>query len=95
MGKSYMCYWCGDCDAYVGCHRNTRKALGTMANQELRKLRIKAHNCFDHLWKSGLQSRDEVYRLLKQITGKKVHIGESDKETCIKIINYFNSKVEL
>ena len=34
-GKSYMCYYCKDCDAYVGCHDNTKRALGTMANQEL------------------------------------------------------------
>ena len=23
-GKSYMCYYCKDCDAYVGCHNNTK-----------------------------------------------------------------------
>ena len=63
-GKSYMCYYCADCDAYVGCHQNTQIPLGTMANKELRGLRIKAHNLIDPLWKSGKMKRGDVYKAL-------------------------------
>ena len=38
-GKSYMIWFCHNCDAYVGCHNNTERSLGIMANKELRELR--------------------------------------------------------
>jgi len=85
-GKSYMCYWCKDCDSYVGCHNNTRKPLGTMANKELRDWRMKAHAHIDPYWKSGKLSRGQVYELLKKKFGKEIHIGESDIELCKAII---------
>lgn len=88
-GKSYMMWWCKPCDALVGCHQNTRKPLGTLANKELRGLRIKAHAVFDPLWKSGNMTRDDAYHLLKEKTGKWLHIGEADVEDCKLIINLF------
>ena len=85
-GKSYMCYFCKPCDAYVGCHQNTRKPLGTMANAELRDWRKKAHAVIDPLWKDGKMKRSQVYSMLYREFGREVHIGESDIETCKKII---------
>ena len=36
-GKSYgMIYLCRTCDAYCGVHRSTDRALGRLANKELR-----------------------------------------------------------
>lgn len=32
-GKSYMMWLCKPCDAYVGCHNNTKEPLGTLANK--------------------------------------------------------------
>ena len=93
-GKSYMCYYCKDCDAYVGCHQNTRKPLGTMANKELRGWRRKAHEAIDPLWKNGQYTRKIVYEMLKDTFGKKTHIGESDIETCQKIIKLGVEKQE-
>ncbi len=89
FGKSYMCYWCKDCDAYVCCHENTRRPLGTMANKELRVLRMKAHSVIDPMWKQKNWSRKEMYSHLKEVFGKTIHIGESDEETCREIIKYF------
>ena len=89
-GKSYMCWYCKDCEAYVGCHNNTKAPLGTMANKELREWRMKAHDKIDPLWKNGKMKRNQVYSLLKQKFGKEVHIGESDIEMCKKIINLNN-----
>lgn len=86
-GSSYMMYLCRDCDAYVGCHQNTRKPKGTLANKELRELRMQAHAKIDPLWVGGSMKRKEVYKMLADRLGmKEVHIGESDVELCKKII---------
>jgi len=86
FGKSYMCYYCKDCNAYVGCHNNTKQALGTMANPALRKMRQHVHGILDPLWESGKMKRKEVYQKLRQIFGKEIHVGESDIEQCKDII---------
>lgn len=85
-GKSYMCYWCKTCDAYVGCHNNTKKPLGTMANRELREWRKKVHAVIDPYWKLGNMKRGQVYAELKKIFGHAVHVGESDIEMCKKLV---------
>lgn len=85
--KSYMCYYCKDCDAYVWTHNNTRKPLWTLANKELRELRRKTHSIFDRLWKEWNINRWEAYIMLaKKLNVKEIHIWQSDKETCEKII---------
>lgn len=88
-GKSFMCYLCKDCDAYVGCHNNTKKPLGTIANKELRAWRIKAHRHIDRWWKNKIFTRKEVYNMLKIIFGREIHIGESDIKTCKDIIEKY------
>lgn len=89
-GQSYMCYWCKDCDAYVGCHQNSKKPLGSMANAELRKLRILAHAVIDPLWRSGKMDRRQMYRMLSEKLGRTVHIGWSDEKDCKEIIEKFS-----
>ena len=86
FGKSYMCYYCKPCDAYVGCHKNSRTPLGTMANKELRMWRMRAHKKIDSLWKHGYMKRKEVYAILKTIFGQEIHIAEADVETCRRIV---------
>ncbi len=93
-GRSYMCYYCNDCNAYVGCHNNSRKALGTMANRELREWRMKSHSLIDPLWKNGEMKRHEVYQMLKEHFGKEIHIGESDIEMCKEVIKYLTNPPE-
>src|SRR3990167_4571490 len=93
FGKSYMCWYCKPCDAYVGCHQNTFKPLGTIANKELRRWRMKAHEVIDPMWKNGLgrkMLRKKTYAMLKEKFGREIHIGESDIETCKKIIQVIN-----
>lgn len=85
-GESYMCYWCRDCDAMVGCHLNSQRPLGTLAKRDLRRMRIKAHQHIDQLWRSGRYQRSTVYRALNYVFGREIHIGESDIETCRKIL---------
>ena len=86
-GKSYMCYYCKDCDAYVGCHENSKRPLGIMANKELRSWRQKAHLAIDHWWKVYGKKRSVVYgKLATHFDKEYVHIGESNIEECKKII---------
>lgn len=89
-GKSYMCYYCKDCDAYVGTHNNTDQPLGTMANKKLRKLRIIAHSLFDPLWQTGKMKRKQAYKFLEKNTGVK-HISWTNEEQCKKVIEFLQS----
>ena len=83
-----MCYYCGRCGSYVGCHNNTKRPLGTMAKKNLRRKRINAHNAIDIVWKTGKMTRTDVYKLLKNYFEKEIHIGESNIKECEKIINF-------
>ena len=85
-GKSYMAYFCALCNAYVGCHNNTKVPLGTMANKELREWRIKAHAVIDPIWIANGHNRRLIYQKLKVIFGGEFHIGSSTKEDCKYII---------
>src|SRR3990167_2435618 len=99
MGTSYMIYLCEDCDAYVGCHKNTTEPLGTLANKELRELRKKAHRLFDPIWQKkkmfkGMPvkgRRQKAYEYLEEKTGVK-HIAQSNEEDCIKIVELLKDK---
>lgn len=90
-GRSWMCYYCPDCDAYVGCHNNTDKPLGTMANKALRTLRMKTHSLFDPLWKTGKMRRREAYNYLFKNTGIR-HIAWSDEQECKVIITFLGKQ---
>lgn len=85
-GKSYMMWICAPCDAYVGCHQNTKKPLGTLANKETRQWRMKAHEAFDPLWKKAGLQRREAYNFISNKLGREVHVGESNIEQCKEII---------
>lgn len=85
-GKSYMCYLCRNCDAYVGCHNNSRTPLGVMANKELRDWRKKVHAVIDPIWQSGQMSRGAVYGKISHELGFSYHTGESDVATCRRVL---------
>ena len=90
-GKSYMTYWCRECDARVGTHNNSKIPLGTMAKADLREARKKAHSVIDPLWQSKKYKRKTVYLRLKEAFGKEVHIGETKTpEECEEIIKTAN-----
>jgi len=81
-------YLCSKCMAYVGCHPGTGRPLGSLANAETRKARLRLHFIFDSIWKKGVMSRKNAYKMLADKLGikKKVdcHIGLFDINTCIK-----------
>ena len=91
-GKSYMIWLCRDCDAYVGCHNNTKIPKGNyLANIILREARIKAHSVIDPLWQSHKYKRRTVYLRLKEAFSEEVHIGATKTpEECEEIIKTAN-----
>ena len=100
-GKSYMAWWCKPCDAYVGCHNNTKKPLGTLADYKTRQYRKMAHAIFDPLWRNTFKrrsnkrlNRDAVYSQISNKFGYRVHIGESNVEQCKNIIQWCEKRKE-
>lgn len=88
---------CAPCRAWVGCHPGTEKALGRLANAELRKAKQEAHAAFDRLWQRKIKkeqcsksyARKAGYRWLSEQLGipfKKTHIGYFDVEQCRRVV---------
>lgn len=91
-GTSYgMIYLCRDCDAYVGVHKGTDRALGRLAQKQLRKLKHQAHEYFDKIWMNKYMTRHEAYAWLSRILEIPVeytHIGMFSEVTCERVINF-------
>ena len=84
--KAWRCS--GGCDAHVGCHPNSSTPLGTLANRALRAARVRAHDYFDLLWKSGKMSRKQAYSELEAALGlgeDQAHIGMCDLAQCEEV----------
>lgn len=69
-GSGY-CYHCTKCGAYVGTHRPwPRKAMGILADAEMREWKMKCHGLFDPFWNGtgkGMQKRRQsLYRRLAE-----------------------------
>jgi hypothetical protein len=92
MGESYMIYYCEEHNTRVGCHKNSRTALGEMAGEETRKLRRYAHQIFDPLWKgdNAPLTRGQAYKLLHDKFDKIVHFGESSEDDCNDMIPFIH-----
>ena len=86
----YVCANYPRCDAYVRVHEGTKIPVGTLANQDLRALRKKAHDSFDRLYRSGRMSRDEAYGWLASILQapqSQAHIGHLTEYYCRQVID--------
>lgn len=64
QGEWPFAWLCHDCGASVACHFKTQIPMGRMADKTTRRLRSKAHQEFDQIWKSGLMNRDKAYSWL-------------------------------
>jgi ssDNA-binding Zn-finger/Zn-ribbon topoisomerase 1 len=63
--------------------------MGIPTDAETRKMRIKAHEAFDQLWKKWGYTRNESYQLLQTIlrmTKDQAHIANFNKEQCEDLI---------
>jgi endogenous inhibitor of DNA gyrase (YacG/DUF329 family) len=75
-------FLCSPCEAYVGCHEQSGKPLGRLANAELRRAKKDAHSAFDPSWQSCSVTRTEAYAWLAEamhLQKHQCHIGELAK----------------
>lgn len=85
-------FWqCEPCDAYVGTHKNSRRAapFGTLANKELRAARRRVHALLDPLWRGGDMTRPDAYAWLAKRMGLEVnrtHVGMFREPECMAAI---------
>lgn len=78
----YGCAKWPNCNATHGAHPNG-KPLGTPARLSTKQARIRAHDEFDKLWKSGKYSRREAYELLAKLMNREeVHFGSLNEVDC-------------
>lgn len=74
----YVCSGYPACNAYVGVHEGTKKPKGTLADSELRNMRICAHRAMNSLIDNGCMCKNGVYAWLScslNLPLKETHIG--------------------
>lgn len=83
-GKEYgsgRCYLCTECGAYVGTHRPyPERAMGILANKEMRAKKRECHDVFDKMWSNG-KERSRLYKKLAKEMNMKLedcHFGYMD-----------------
>lgn len=88
-GEGYgMIYYCAPCMAYIGVSKGTDKALGRLANKELRMLKIEAQHHFYKLWREGFMTEMEAYQWLSETLGLPADYANFDmfsEVTCKKV----------
>lgn len=88
-GYICVCSHYPSCNAYVGVHPGTKIPLGTLADPELRRKRVLAHQIFDRIWKSGVMNRAQAYRWLADalcLNESQTHIAQFGNYLCDRVI---------
>ena len=102
-GRNYgPVYACMPCGAWVGCHPNTTRPLGRLANAELREMKMKTHAAFDPIWTARFERKHAIdprykkamarggrYKKLAElleIPREQCHIGMFDVDLCRRTI---------
>ena len=88
---------CPECHARCGCHKGTELPMGTLANAELRELRMHTHTHLDRLWKEHYMSRNATYTWLAfelDVPFKFCHIAMFDLDKYRKIIGLAKKKLK-
>lgn len=104
--KAWVCTPCG---ASVGCHDGTETPLGRLANAELRKAKIAAHDAFDPIWRERFEAKSKTdpkytrgmarggrYKALAAAMGipkSECHIGMFDVDQCSRVVEICRSGV--
>lgn len=75
-GKQYgsgYCYRCTKCGAYVGTQKpRPKEAMGVLANDRMRKGKMKCHEIFDSIWRGEKEEqlkRGRLYSMLANELG--------------------------
>ena len=88
IGNDYI-YLCTNCNAYVGCHRGTKRPLGKLANTVLRLKRQETHMVFDAFWRTQGWTRTQAYAWLSRamrLDPDDAHIGCFEMDECEQVI---------
>lgn len=86
----YVCANYPACDSYVGVHRGTLKPKGTLANGDLRNIRIRAHKLFSQFWANGIMTKKQAYRWIQYkfaLTEDQAHIGSFSEYMCRQLMD--------
>ncbi len=89
IDKLYVCSRYPACKSYVSTYPGTNIPMGTLADGDLRSLRIKAHRRFDEVWKSGIMNRENAYRWMAELFGislRDAHIAMFGEYRCKELI---------
>lgn len=78
---------CPKCGKFIGCHPNTKKPLGVIPTDEMKKARIIIHDKMDYYWKNGKVSRHDMYKMMSKELGiVSYHTGYTKSiEECRKV----------
>ena len=85
----YLVWICPECKAYVGCHENTFRPKGFLANKKFMQLRKQAHALFDPIWMNKEMERPQAYKRMAEILGihpRDAHIAQLQEEQLLKLI---------
>ena len=87
-GKVYVCSNYPRCDAYVGVHPGTRIPKGTLADQELRKKRMLAHQILTRSAEGNLKPSRRYHWLADKfcLSDEQAHIGMFGNYMCDQVI---------
>lgn len=73
-GRKYgsgFCYHCTACGSYVGTHRNQpRKAMGILADAQMRTWKMRCHERFDSFWRKHKRSAFRRSNLYIRLAGE-------------------------
>ena len=86
----YLCSRWPACDSYVAAHKRDLRPMGTLANKDLRRKRILAHEALEKLHRHRHMEKWAVYVWLQGKLGldpEEVHIGMFSDEMCDKVIS--------
>jgi ssDNA-binding Zn-finger/Zn-ribbon topoisomerase 1 len=95
-GHFYGCARYPTCRGTHGAHPDG-SPMGTPGDTLTREARMRAHEIFDQLWKTGKMSRDDAYKWLAQklgMTKETAHIGRFDVKTCERVIKHAKARLK-
>ena len=93
----YVCPGYPACNSYVGVHRGTLKPKGTLANGDLRNLRIHTHKLFSQFWENGIMTKKQAYRWIQYkfaLTENQAHIGNFSEYMCGQLMDECRKTLE-
>jgi hypothetical protein len=74
--NNLMFYVCDECGNFVGCHKETKKPLGSIPTPALREARTALHLALAPLGVNKKEKRDAVYKNLSNLLGYPFDISE-------------------